>query len=227
MTAEYSEHIEKIVNNYVHRLKRHLKGFPEIDQQEMIKEIQSHIYESYIQDPAENEIERIFNVLDKLGEPAEVVSTRMSSSMVKLGKRRKLPFYILAGLLIGLFGIPLGLGGLAVLLGILITVLVFVFAYYFIAVCFIIIGWLGAIASIIRILDPYFLEEYIHLGELTLDPMLNGIINVAVCLLLAAIGIGLLWFGRYLMQGLKFLFQLPGAKLRDRRRRKRLTKEAE
>ena len=107
----FSEPVEKIVNNYLKRLKKHLKGLPDKDKEELLKEVHSHIYESFINDPAENEIERIFIVLDKLGEPAEVVSSRMPAAIVTMGKKKKLPLYILSGILIALFGIPLGLTG--------------------------------------------------------------------------------------------------------------------
>ncbi len=41
--------------------------------------------------------------------------------MVRSGAGRNLPLHILGGILIALFGIPLGFGGVAVLVGILAT----------------------------------------------------------------------------------------------------------
>ena len=46
----YPANVEKIVDDYVERLKQNLKGLPETDRQEFVKEMQSHIYESYIND---------------------------------------------------------------------------------------------------------------------------------------------------------------------------------
>ena len=89
MGNNYSDSVEKIVNNYMKRLKDKLKGLPESDQADLVKEIQSHIYESFVNDPTEDEVERIFNVLDRLGEPAEVISARMPDTMVQVGKKKK------------------------------------------------------------------------------------------------------------------------------------------
>ncbi|MCK7460883.1 MAG: hypothetical protein MZU84_01810 [Sphingobacterium sp.] len=96
----------QIVDNYLERLKKGLKGIPAKDQEELVKEIHSHIYESFRADPTPDEVARILRVLDKLGEPAAVISARMPEAMVTLGKKRKLPFLILAGLLIAFFGVP-------------------------------------------------------------------------------------------------------------------------
>ncbi len=86
-----------------------------------MREIYSHIYESYTRESSGDEVERIFVVLDRLGESSEVVALRVSGAMKKMGKKRNLPLYILANFLIGTLGIPLGMGGLALLLGIAIT----------------------------------------------------------------------------------------------------------
>ena len=97
MGNNFSDSVGKIVNNYLDRIKPHLKGLEDADQEELVKEVYSHIYESFINDPTENEIDRIFNVLNKLGEPAEVVSSRISTSMVSMGKKKKLPLKSLEG----------------------------------------------------------------------------------------------------------------------------------
>jgi len=152
------EPVEKIIQNYLNRLKRHLKGLPENEQEELLKEVHSHIYESYISDPNENEVERIFDVLDRLGEPAEVASSRMSNAIVTMGKKKKLPFLILSGLLIGLIGVPLGIGGAGILFGLLSTVLVLILSFYILAFSLLFTGWIGVIVSIVRLINPYFLD---------------------------------------------------------------------
>lgn len=222
MPNNYSEPVEKIINNYLKRLKKHLKGFPEKDQAELVKEIHSHIYESYVNDPTENEIERIFNVLDKLGEPADVISSRMSTTMVSIGKKKKLPLYILAGILIALFGLPLGIGGISILLSVFLTVCVLILTFYIIAFSLIIAGWIGLVVSIIRFINPYFLDPYVVMTPLFTDPTLNSIIYIVASILTAAIGIGFLWLGKYLLQGMKFLSYMTFEKIREARRKRRL-----
>ncbi len=222
MPNEFSETVDKIVENYLNRFKERLKSFPEQDRDELVKEIQSHIYESFTNDPTENEVERIFNVLDKLGEPAEVISSRMPEAMVSMGKEKKRPLYILAGVLIALFGLPLGLGGVAVLFGFVITLLALIFSYYVVAFSLTLAGWIGAIISVIKIINPYFLDSYIDWTPIVSDPTLNSVITLSVSLITAVMGILLFWFGRYIMRGIKFLISLPFEKIKEIKRKRRL-----
>ena len=223
MVNNYSDSVEKIVNNYLNRLKAKLTGFSDSDRQELLKEIQSHIYESYVHDTTEDEIERIFNVLDRLGEPAEVISSRMPETMVRVGKKRKLPFLILLGALIGLFGIPLGLGGIALLFGIVITVASLVLSYYILTFSFIISGWLGFIASILRLFFPDFLDRFdIVAFNMFDDPTLDGIVGMGISLGCAALGVIMLLLGRHVWRGFTFLLRYPFEKIHERRQRRSL-----
>lgn len=217
MKNELTGPAEKIIQNYLDRLKRHLKGLPEKDQEELLKEIHSHVYESYVNDPTENDVERIFYVLDRLGEPAEVVSSRMSNAMVTMGKKKKLPFLILSGLLIGLIGIPLGISGAGVLFGLLASVLVLILCFYILAFSLLFTGWIGVIVSIARLINPYFLDPYIQMYPLLPDPVANAIIYILASLLMAALGIGMLLLGRYLMRGFRFLIHVTFEKIRELR----------
>lgn len=215
MTNDFGEQVGKIVDNYSKRLKDHLKGFPEKDKEELLREIHSHIYESYKSDPTEDEIERILNVLDKLGEPSEAISTRMSESMVDMGKKKNLPMYIFAGVLIGLFGIPLGAGGVAVLIGLLVTVGALIFSYYATAISLVVAGWIGLIASLLQILNPDILPEYIHVyDDIIVDPLLGGIAGLITSVLIALLGLGMLWLGKYMMRGIRFAFSASLEKIR-------------
>jgi len=223
MTNNFSPSVEKIVNDYLKRLKLHLKGFPEKDKEELVREVYSHIYESFVTDSTGDEIDRILNVLNKLGEPTEVVSSRMSTAMVSMGKQRKLPLYILAGVTIALFGVPLGIGGFAFLFGILITVVALIFSYYITAFSLVVGGWLGLIASIIKIADPAILDRYdIETMTFFSDPTLSGIVGIIVSIICAALGFFMFWLGKYMMRGIRFLFSLPMEKVKEARERRRL-----
>ncbi len=222
MSNEFSDTVDKIVENYLNRFKQRLKSFPEKDRNELVKEIHSHIYESFTNDPTENEVERIFNVLDKLGEPDDVISSRMPDAMVSMGKKKKRPLYILAGVFLALFGLPLGLGGVMLLFGFVITLAGLIFCYYAIAISLVLAGWLGAIISIIRIINPYFLDSYIEITSVVSDPTLNGIITLSVCLITAAMGILLFWLGRHIMRGFKYLVVLPFEKIKEIKKKRHL-----
>jgi len=227
MVNDFSEPIAKIVENYLNRLKHHLKGLPEADQQELVKEIHSHIYESFRDDPTENEVERILKVLDKLGEPADVVSSRMSPAIVKMGKKKRLPLYILAGTAIALFGVPLGLGGISILLALFITILALLATYYLVAGSLLVGGWIGMIASILTLVNPHFLDnlgphvQLLFLNANSLDPTLNAILSLIISAILSVVGIVLLWLGKYMMRGVRFLFNLTLEKIKGFRKGRR------
>ncbi len=142
--------------------------------------------------------------------------------MVSMGKKKNRPLYILAGVFIALFGLPLGIGGVAVLFGFVITLLALIFSYYVVAFSLILAGWIGAIISVIKIINPYFLDSYIDWTPIVSDPTLNGVITLSVSLITAALGILLFWFGRYIMRGIKFLISLPFEKIKEIKRKRRL-----
>jgi uncharacterized membrane protein len=220
MANGFSGPVAQIVDNYLERLKKGLKGIPAKDQDELVREINSHIYESFRDDPTPDEVARILKVLDKLGEPAAVLSARMPEAMVTLGKKRKLPFLILAGLLIAFFGVPLGLGGLSAAVGLIIGVLAVVVSFYIVAFSLILAGWLSAVIMIVRIFSPAFLDPWIDIYPLVADPTLNTVIYILGALLLAALGFGLLWLGSRLMRGVRFVFRLLIEKIKTWRQRR-------
>jgi uncharacterized membrane protein len=219
MANGFSGPVAQIVDNYLDRLKKGLKGIPAKDQDELVKEINSHIYESFRNDPTPDEVARILKVLDKLGEPAAVISARMPEAMVMLGKKRKLPFMILAGLLIAFFGVPLGLGGLGVAIGLIISVLALVLSFYIVAFSLILTGWLSAMIMIVRIFSPTFLDPWIDIYPLVSDPTFNTVIYIVGALLIAALGFGLLWLGSRMMRGVRFVFRFLFNKIKNWRRK--------
>jgi len=219
MANGFSGPVAQIVDNYLERLKKGLKGISAKDQDELVREINSHIYESFRDDPTPDEVARILKVLDKLGEPAAVLSARMPEAMVTLGKKRKLPFLILAGLLIAFFGVPLGLGGLSAAVGLIIGVLAVVVSFYIVAFSLILAGWLSAVIMIVRIFSPAFLDPWIDIYPLVADPTLNTVIYILGALLLAALGFGLLWLGSRLMRGVRFVFRFLIGKIKNWRKK--------
>ena len=219
MANGFSGPVAQIVDNYLERLKKGLKGIPTRDQEELVKEINSHIYESFRADPTPDEVARILRVLDKLGEPAAVIAARMPDAMVTLGKKKKLPFLILAGLLIAFFGVPIGLGGLSAAVGVIIGVLALVLAFYIVAFSLILTGWLSAVIMIVRIFSPGFLDPWLDIYPLVSDPTFNTVIYIVGALLISALGFGLLWLGSRMMRGIRFVFRFLFEKVKNWRKK--------
>jgi uncharacterized membrane protein len=220
MANGFSGPVAQIVDNYLERLRKGLRGIPAKDQDELVKEINSHIYESYRADPTPDDVARILRVLDKLGEPSAVIASRMPEAMVTLGKKRKLPFLILAGLLIAFFGVPLGLGGLGAAVGLIIGLLGLVLAFYITAFSLILAGWLSAIILAVRLFKPGFLDPYINIYPLVPDPTLNIVIYILGALIMAGVGFLMLWLGTRLMRGMRFVFRLLVGKIKTWRQRR-------
>ena len=135
---------EKIVADYLEKLRGQLKGMSEKDQQEILAEIRSHIYESFSGDGEGDEVDRALRALKRLGEPADVVASRVATSVTQLGRQKKSLLYILAGLLIVFFAAPLGMGGLGVLIGLLAALAALLVTYFATAVVFVISGFVCA-----------------------------------------------------------------------------------
>ena len=219
MANGFSGPVAQIVDNYLERLKKGLKGISAKDQEDLVKEIHSHIYESFRSDPTPDEVTRVLKVLDKLGEPAAVISARMPDAMVTLGKKKKLPFLILAGLLIAFFGVPLGMSGIGLVAGIIIAILGLVLAFYVLAFSMILTGWLAAVILIIRLVVPGFLDPYMDIYSLVPDPTFNLVIYIIGALLISAIGFGLLWVGSRMMRGIRFVFRFLFDKIKNWRKK--------
>jgi len=220
MANGFSGPVAQIVDNYLERLRKGLRGISLKDQDELVREINSHIYESFRNDPTPDEVARILRVLDKLGEPSAVIASRMPEAMVTLGKKRKLPALVLAGVLIAFFGVPLGLSGLGAAVGIIIGLLGLVLAFYIVAFSLIVTGWLTAIALAIRAFKPEFLDPYLSVYPLVSDPTLNIVIYIIGALIMAGVGFGMLWLGTRLMRGMRFVFRLLIQKVKTWRQRR-------
>ncbi|HUU06096.1 MAG TPA: DUF1700 domain-containing protein [Patescibacteria group bacterium] len=216
MNNHFPPAAEKIVADYLEKLKSQLKGMNEKDQQEILAEIRSHIYESFSSDSEGDEIDRSLRVLKKLGDPAEVVSSRVGASITRLGKQKKSLLYILAGFLIIFFAAPLGMGGLGLVAGLLAFLAGLLIAYFATAVVFVISGFLCALVGLITIISPdLFLEINRWAGEAIFQfgpfqnhPQVAGVLTLIIAMMLAALGLLMLWSSKHIWRGLRFLFNL-------------------
>jgi len=237
MTAEqmYSPSAQAVINDYLDRLKYRLAGFPPADREDLLREIRCHIDEAFASESGGAEMERLLRILRRLGEPADVISERMSPAMVKLGKKKGLPFYILSGVLIVLFGLPLGAGVFGILIGVLAAIVGLLLAYFATAISLVVSGALGIIASFIVIIDPAIIErinlafggaENMHLipSGIFFSPETEAFVCLILCIILAGLGALMLRGGRYLLRGIGYLFKISWEKVREIFSRNRQTR---
>jgi uncharacterized membrane protein len=214
----YPEAVAKIANDYLERVRLQLRLVPAREQDEFLREIQSHLYEAYNETAGDDDVARILAVLRNLGEPAEVVSDRLPKAMVRSGTRRSLPLYVLAGITIALFGVPLGIGGAGVLVGLLIALLGVAFAYCVVTASFFLVGAVLMSMGLIRVVLPELWDKLMMLGIIQingpaeffnhLSPTGQAFVLIVVASAFLATGLGLLRLGKYLLRGLRFLVSL-------------------
>jgi uncharacterized membrane protein len=221
----YSDAVEKIVESYMDRLKFRLNPVPARERDEFLQEIRSHIYESYLQaagnveSAGSDDVTRILGVLGKLGEPAEVLADRFSEAMMSSGTRRKFPLHIVAGVLIALFGIPLGFGGVAVLAGVLVALAGIVLSFYATMAVVLLAGTLLLVLGLTRIYEPAVWDKLLAYGVIQMDgpvaglfdqltPLGQGVFMIVLAGVFVVCGMAMLWLGKYLTRGLRFLFAL-------------------
>jgi len=233
---DYPEAVRKIVDDYMQRVKRQLRFLPASEQQDFLMEIQSHVYDAYQEAANEDELERILNVLRRLGEPAEVVSDRLPTSMLRAGRTRSAPAYMLGGILIAIFGIPLGFGGAAVVVGMLAAFAGLLAALYGAAFAAILAAALSFALGLTRMYEPELWNKLLAAGVIQIDPeaasvleqLPTGVQGSAMVLLacvFALAGIGLLWVAKRYRRCVFFLFSLVFEKVRSFSKRARRSAE--
>ena len=111
------------------------------------------------------------------------------------------------------------MSGLGVAVGLIISMLALVLAFYIVAFSLILTGWLSAVVMIIRVFSPGFLDPWIDIYPLVTDPTLNTVIYIFGALLIAALGLGLLWLGTRMLRGVRFVFRFLFEKIRNWRKR--------
>jgi uncharacterized membrane protein len=216
---DYPESVAAIAADYFQRIKAQLGPVPVREQDEFLREIQSHVYEAYQQTPGDSEVARILAVLRNFGEPAEVVADRLPDTMLRSGSRRNLPLYIIGGLFIALFGIPLGAGGVGVLIGLLAALAGVLVAYFAVTGSVLLVGALFMLLGLVRFLIPRLWDGLVTAGLIQMNgppaeflerfsPADQAIIMIVFGAILGVAGLGLLWVGKHLFRGLRFLFTL-------------------
>jgi uncharacterized membrane protein len=224
--GEYPEVVSKIVADYVERLSLHLSTIPARERDDFLREIQSHIYEAYQHESGDDELARILSVLRKLGEPAEVVSDRLPEAIVRAGGRRRSPLHIIGGIMIAVFGVPLGFAGVAVLIGVFAALAGIVIAYYATASSFLLAGGVLSFMAMIRIYQPELWDLLVSRsviqmqdapGEFfdVLSPGSQGAALIVLACVFVVFGVAMLWLGRFLVRGIRFLLSLAFDQIRQ------------
>jgi len=89
---------QKIYDNYIRRIKRVTKILAEEDREEILLEFNSHIFEANQQVNTGSEINTLLDVLNKLGDPEEVLLPLIADKKLRQATKSLNPFDIVKGL---------------------------------------------------------------------------------------------------------------------------------
>lgn len=95
---------KKIWHQYFRRVKRCAKPLKSNQQEELILEIQDHLFESLKQETGNNEAEKLLNAIDKLGDPEEYLRPIIADRLLSSASSTLNPKTIFKGLYYHLFG---------------------------------------------------------------------------------------------------------------------------
>ena len=98
---------DRLVDEYLKQLKRELAGVPRARRRELLDEITGHIAEARADLAAEGEAE-IRNLLDRLGDPAEIAAEERERSGIASRRAGPVEIFALIGLLVGGFVFVIG-----------------------------------------------------------------------------------------------------------------------
>lgn len=94
---------KKIWGQYIQRLQYLLRRINKEEKEEMLLEIKGHLLESYQQDPADSEEERLLNAIERMGEPEKFLKPLMADKYMNRASRTLSPKDVIKGLYFSLF----------------------------------------------------------------------------------------------------------------------------
>lgn len=93
---------QRIYSDYLKRIERVVIPLPKSDRQEVLMEFNSHIYESLQQNKNESEIDRLLDVLEKLGPPEETLKPLVADKKMEQATRTFNPLHMVKALALNL-----------------------------------------------------------------------------------------------------------------------------
>jgi len=94
---------KKIWDQYNKRLQYLLRRINTEEKEEMLLEIKGHLLESFQQDPADSEQERLLNAIDRMGEPEKFLKPLIADKYMNRASRTLSPKDVIKGLYFSLF----------------------------------------------------------------------------------------------------------------------------
>ena len=93
----------RIWRDYFERVGRNIRGLKVDQRKELLMELQGHLYESYENGSADNEVENLLNAIESLGAPEDYLKPMITRELIEHGNRSFSPIAIIKGLYFNLF----------------------------------------------------------------------------------------------------------------------------
>jgi hypothetical protein len=93
---------KRVYDNYMNRIQKTVRSLPKIDQKEVLLEFNSHIYEGLARKNQESEIDRLLDVIDKLGDPEEVLQPLIADKKLEQATRTFNPVHLFKALILNI-----------------------------------------------------------------------------------------------------------------------------
>jgi hypothetical protein len=94
---------QRIYDDYIARVNRCVSILSKEDQQELLMEFNSHIYEATHNTPVENEVDALMDTLDKLGAPEVVLQPTVAHKKVRQATRSFNPKHVMEAIYLNIF----------------------------------------------------------------------------------------------------------------------------
>ncbi len=91
---------QKIYASYINRLKKTIQPLAKNDREDVLMEFNSHIYEGMKRNVNEDEADRLLDVLDKLGEPEEVLQPLIAEKKLEQATKTFNPIHVFKALVL-------------------------------------------------------------------------------------------------------------------------------
>jgi len=93
---------QKLYDNYIKRIKKQIVTLPKEDRDDLLMEFNSHIYESLQEDDDTLEIDNLVNILDKLGNPEEILKATVADKKLIQATKTFNPIHIIKALVLNI-----------------------------------------------------------------------------------------------------------------------------
>jgi len=156
---------QRIYTSYIKRVQRSVKSLPKADQDDVVMEWNSHIYEGLQRRSNEKEVDAILNITEKLGEPEEALKALVADKKLDQAVRSFNPKHVVKALALNIGN------GIAYFIFAILYLLLFSFGFLIIMKLihgdevgmflengsFVLLGWGNGTANYTEVLGNWFI----------------------------------------------------------------------